>query len=280
MLKKVFDFFVFTSLFIATCAVLMVYQASLLFSVSFSVSLYAFVFFGSVCSYNFHWFLTPPDVPATSYKLRWNLSNRNLHLVLAIIGGLGAAVCCILLLEHWVWLAVTAFFTFLYSAPMISHPLFIWLRRIAVGKTIYLAAAWTHVTAFLPLIIEVKSLSAVHVWYVVNRFFFLYAICIVFDRRDVESDRKAGIKSLITSFSAKGVDRLFWFSEAVVLISSIVLAQWLALLDVLILFIPAMIMGLLYESSKKSKSDYLYYFLLDGLMALSAPILILAKFAR
>lgn len=280
MLKKVFDFFVFTSLFIATCAVLMVYQASLLFSVSFSFPLYAFVFFGSVCSYNFHWFLTPPDVPATSYKLRWNLSNRNLHFVLAIIGGLGAAVCSILLLEHWIWLAVTAFFTFLYSAPMISHPLFIWLRRIAIGKTIYLAAAWTHVTAFLPLIIAMKSLSAVHVWYVVNRFFFLYAICIVFDRRDVESDRNAGIKSLITYLSAKGVDRLFWFSEAVVLISSIILAQWLPLLDVLILFLPTMIMGLLYESSKQSKSDYLYYFLLDGLMALSAPILILAKFAR
>ncbi|WP_121355176.1 UbiA prenyltransferase family protein [Flavisolibacter nicotianae] len=280
MLKKIFDFFVFTSLFIATCAVLMVYQASLLFDVSFSLPLYAFVFFGSVCSYNFHWFLTPPDVPATSYKMRWNLSNRNLHLVLALIGAVGAGVCCILLLKHWVWLALTAFFTFLYSAPMIQHPLFTWLRRIAVGKTIYLAAAWTHVTSFLPLVISLKSLSAVHVWYVVNRFFFLYAICIVFDRRDVESDRRAGIRSLITYFSAAGIDRLFWFSTAVTAITSYLLTRWLAPLDVVILLLPALIMALLYQSSKQSKSDYLYYFLLDGLMALSAPILILAKFAR
>lgn len=280
MLKKIFDFFVFTSLFIATCAVLMVYQASLLFDVSFSFPLYAFVFFGSVCSYNFHWYLTPPDVPSTSYKLRWNVSNRNLHLVLALAGGIGAIVCCILLLEHWVWLGVTAFLTFLYSAPMIRHPLFTWLRRIAVGKTIYLAAAWTHVTAFLPLVIELKSLSAPHIWYVINRFFFIYAICIVFDRRDVESDRKAGIKSLITYFSAKGIDRLFWFSQAVVLLTCVILTQWLTVLEAAILLIPSLIMGLLYHSSKQSKSDYLYYFLLDGLMALSAPILILAKFAR
>lgn len=280
MLKKIFDFFVFTSLFIATCAVLMVYQASLLFDVAFSFPLYAFVFFGSVCSYNFHWFLTPPDVPATSYKLRWNLSNRNLHLVLAIIGAIGAGVCCILLIKQWVWLAMTAFFTFLYSAPMIQHPLFTWLRRIAVGKTIYLAAAWTHVTAFLPLVISLEKLSAVHIWYVVNRFFFLYAICIVFDRRDVESDRRAGIKSLITYFSATGIDRLFWFSTAVTTVTSVVLTRWLAPLDVVILFLPMLIMALLYQSSKQSKSDYLYYFLLDGLMAFSAPILILAKFAR
>jgi 4-hydroxybenzoate polyprenyltransferase len=115
---------------------------------------------------------------------------------------------------------------------------------------------------------------------VVNRFFFIYAICIVFDRRDVESDRKAGIKSLITYFSHKGIDRLFWFSQAIVLATSVILLQWLSLLDVVILFLPAVVMGFLYESSKQSKSDYLYYFLLDGLMALSAPILILAKFAR
>jgi len=280
LLKKIFDFFVFTSLFIATCAVLMVYQASLLFNVNFSLSLYGFVFFGSVCSYNFHWFLTPPDVPPTSYKLRWNLTNRKLHLILALTGMVGAGICCFLLIGHWVWLGVTAFLTFMYSAPMISHPFFTWLRRIAVGKTLYLTAAWAHVTAFLPLIIQLKSLSAPHIWYVINRFFFIYAICVVFDRRDVESDRRAGIKSLITYLSPRGIDILFWFSQAVVLASCVVLSQWLSVMEASILFIPSLIMCLLYESSKKSKSDYLYYFLLDGLMALSAPILILAKFAR
>lgn len=280
MLKKLFDFFVFTSLFIACCAVLMVYQASLLFGTGFRFSLYAFVFFGSVCSYNFHWFLTPPGVPSTSYKLRWNLTNRKLHLVLALLGGVGSVVSCYLLREHWIWLGMTAFFTFLYSAPMIPHPAFTWLRRIAIGKTIYLSAAWTHVTALLPLVIEAKDFSAPHIWYVINRFFFIYAICIVFDRRDVESDRKAGIKSLVTSLSAKGIDRLFWSSQAIVLLTCLLLTQWLSLTDVAILFLPALVMSVLYEPSKTSRSDYLYYFLLDGLMALSAPILILAKFAR
>lgn len=258
----------------------MVYQASLLFYIHFPPALYAFVFFGSVCSYNFHWFLTPPDVPATSYKLRWNLSNRSLHLIIFVIGGLGAALACFLLIQHWFWFGVTAFITFLYSAPMIPHPWAIWLRKIAVGKTIYLAAAWTHVTAFLPLIIEEKNLEPQHIWYVVNRFFFLYAICIVFDRRDVESDRKAGIKSLITYLSAKGVDRLFWASSVIALVTCIVLSQWLPWFQVVALAVPALVMCLLYNSSKQSKSDYLYYFLLDGLMALSAPILILLRFAR
>src|SRR5215211_1224420 len=114
----------------------MAYQASLLFGVHFQWALYAFVFFGSVCSYNFHWFLTPPHIPQPSYKLKWNITNRGLHLFLFIVGALGAAVTCLLLIEHWFWLGVTAMFTFLYSAPMIDYAPFIWLRKIAIGKTI------------------------------------------------------------------------------------------------------------------------------------------------
>ena len=258
----------------------MVYQTALLFNLQLPFALYFFVFSGSVCSYNFHWYLTPPDIPKTSSKQQWNLSNRNLHLTLFIAGMTGAAVSAIFLIEHWLWFGVTAFFTFLYSAPQINHPLTIWLRKIAIGKTIFLAFAWTHVTTLLPLFIEAKAITSNHIFFVINRFFFIYAICIVFDRRDVETDRKAGIKSLITYLNSKGVDRLFWASLVIVLLTIIILAKWFPVAELLILLLPSVVMGLLYKHSKKNTSDYLYYFLLDGLMALSAPILILAKFAR
>ena len=258
----------------------MVYQAFLLFGVQFPLALYLFVFFGSVCSYNFHWYLSPPEIPGASYKQQWNLSRRYLHLLLAVVGITGAAVCSLLLLEHWLWLGVTALFTFLYSAPMIPYKPFTWLRKIAVGKTIYLAFAWAHITSSLPLLVEFDGISVPQAWYLANRFFFIYAICIVFDRRDVECDRKAGIKSLITWLDERGVDRLFWISQAIVLITTVILTRWIPVPDACALLLPALIMGLLYQSSKQSKSDYLYYFLLDGLMALSAPILILLRFAR
>ena len=280
MLRKAFDFFVFTSLFIACCAVLMVYQTAVLFSLPLPFALYAFVFFGSVCSYNFHWYLTPPDVPDASYKLRWNISNRNLHLLLFILGLLGAGITSILLIKHWIWLGLTAFLTFLYSAPKIDHPLFVWLRKIAIGKTIFLAAAWAHITALLPLFIAQNSATWPQVLFVANRFFFIYAICIVFDRRDVEKDREAGIKSLITYLNEKGIDRLFGLSILLTFATAFLLLKWLSLTEVVVLLLPAFIMALLYQKSKQTSSDYLYYFLLDGLMALSSPILILLRFAR
>jgi 4-hydroxybenzoate polyprenyltransferase len=279
LLKKLFDFFLFTSLFIACCAVLMVYQTALLFELQLPLTFYAFVFSGTVCSYNFHWFLTPPEIDKPTSKLRWSLTNRPVHFWLFVVALIASGALTILLFRYWLYLAMSAVLTFLYSAPMINHPLTVRLRSIAIGKTIFLAFAWMHVTTLLPLLIA-DALSLQHILFAVNRLFFLYAICIAFDRRDVEKDRQAGIKSLITHLSLKAVDRLFWFSLLVSFITMIWLWKWLAVIDIVCLLLPILLMGLLYDRSKSTKSDYFYYFLLDGLMALSAPLLILAKFAR
>jgi 4-hydroxybenzoate polyprenyltransferase len=279
-LKKCFELFVFTSLFIAVCAVLMAYQAAMLFSFDLSFVLAGFVFSGTVCSYNFHWYLTPPGIEQLSPKLAWNISNRKLHFFLFILGGIGAGVFGLLLIQHWKLLLLTAAFTFLYSAPKIKHPLFSQLKKIAIGKTIYLAFAWTHVTALLPLLMNVGHFSWVHLVYVINRFFFIYAICILFDYRDVEHDRRAGIKSLITYLNKKQIHRLFWFSVGIAFATTIIMLNEFLLPDVIALLIPVIILALLYRRAQRNFSDYFYYFVLDGLMMLSAPLLLLTKFAR
>ena len=161
-----------------------------------------------------------------------------------------------------------------------SHPAFSSLRNIAVGKTIFLAFAWMHVTALLPMVINLRTLDMHHVWFAVNRFFYIYAICILFDYRDVEEDRKAGIKSLIIFLEEKGIDILFWGSVVVVFTTQILLLDYFTLAETMALLIPPLILSLLYYPSKRNFSDYLYYFILDGLMMLSAPLLLLIKFAR
>jgi 4-hydroxybenzoate polyprenyltransferase len=258
----------------------MVYQTCYLFSIPFSFALAGFVFSGSVCSYNFHWYLTPPTVEQPTEKEVWNISNKRIHLILFILGLIGSAIFTFLLIQHWFWLGVTAFVTFLYSAPKIEHPVFGLLKKIAVGKTIFLAFAWMHVTTLLPMVIETKSLEFHHVWFVVNRFFYIYAICILFDYRDVEEDKRAGIRSLITYLNEKGIDALFWFSVGVVVVTLFLLLDYFSMANKIALLIPVIILSLLYYPSKKNFSDYLYYFILDGLMMLSVPLLLLIKFAR
>src|SRR4029079_18984627 len=104
-----------------------------------------------------------------------------------------------------------------------------------------------------------------------GRFFFIYAICIMFDYRDREHDRVQGIRSLITYLSVKGINYLFALSLFTFSILTIVMARYgLSNLSLIFLLIPAGITAALYTYSQKNSSDFLYFFVLDGLMAVSA----------
>lgn len=258
----------------------MVYQTDLLFDIEPSLNILGFVFSGTVCSYNFHWYLTPPNVGGPTEKVIWNIKNKQLHLILFFIGLIGSAIFSILLIHEWFWLIITAFVTFLYSAPKIPFPVFTHLRKVAVGKTIFLAFSWTHVTALLPMVIHNPVLTDAQIWFVVNRFFFIYAICILFDYRDREADKNDQIRSLITMLNEKGIDLLFWGSMVVFFITIFLMMPYFALSLIGSLALPGFLLCFLYYPSKNTSSDYLYYFVLDGFMMLSAPLVVLVKFVR
>jgi hypothetical protein len=117
-----------------------------------SRNLMGFVFFSTVCSYNLHWYLTPHSVSA-SWRIAWAQQHKGWHLVLFSIGLLGSALYFILIQEHWIALAFAAGVTFLYTAPKLPQPLFRRLKKIAIGKTIFLAFVWTYVTTVLPILV-------------------------------------------------------------------------------------------------------------------------------
>src|SRR6185503_16161731 len=171
----------------------MVYQTyTLILSKTVDPWFAAFVFFSTVCSYNFHWALTP-HMLAPSHRMEWGEKHKSYHSLLSLAGLTGAAICFFFLKEHWFYIGIAAVFTFLYSAPKISVPPFLWLKRIAVGKTIFLAMAWTYVTAALPILIEANIITSKAILFCIGQFFFIYAICILFDFRDREEDKAEGI---------------------------------------------------------------------------------------
>lgn len=253
----------------------MVYQAYLLFGIPPDFAYLSFTFLGTLCSYNFHWYLTPASFGG-SYKAAWSIANKKLHAALFLVSLGGAIYFGWQLLPHWPWLLATAFLTFLYSAPKIPHAAARYLQQIAIGKTFFLAFAWTHVTALLPLVLESPQLTNPEIFYVVNRFFLIYAICILFDYRDQESDREQGIRSVITRLDPEGVHLYFWGNIAAFFGSCLLLPfMGFALPQVLALAVPGIILAALFRYSLHQRGDYLYYLVLDGLMALSLPLLVL-----
>ena len=275
LLKKLVRFIVFTSFFLALCAVMMVYLTYVVFHLQPDYLFLAFTFCGTLCSYNFHWYLTPQSYSG-SKKAAWSVRNKRLHLALSIAGGLGAAFFGVQLLQHWQWLATTAFLTFLYSAPLIPHPAARWLQKIAIGKTLFLAFAWTHITSLLPIVLQQPIISDAEVVYVVQRFFLIYSICILFDYRDREQDLRQGIRSVITAFEPAGVHRFFWGNIIAILLWSVALFyfhfHWTT---VAALALPGIAVAALSDYSLRHPGDFLFYGVLDGLMALSLPLLLL-----
>ncbi|RYY40402.1 MAG: hypothetical protein EOO08_04515 [Chitinophagaceae bacterium] len=278
ILRSLGDWALFTSVFIALCAVAMTASALYFYNLPPHPLLLLFVFSGTLCSYNFHWMLTP-ELYGENSKAAWSYRHKKLHAFLFAIAGI-ASVCCVWLLRaHWPWLLLTAFITFLYSAPKLTFRPFTWLRQVAVGKTAFLALAWTHIPFILPLLISGAVWRTQDYLLIFNRFYLIYPICILFDHRDREADRREGIRSLVTQLPDAGIARLFFGSMTVFFASLVALGfmgqspwtlAWLALPGVLLVY--------LYRAALRERSDYFYYFVLDGLMALSSVGLLMAVF--
>ena len=278
MLKKIFDFFLFSSLFISLCAVLMVYQTyQLLISGEPSKTLLLFIFSSTVCSYNFHWWLTPTSVHS-SQRINWAQRHKGLHHFLYLTGLISCIIFFFLLREHWMAIAFGGILTFLYSAPKLPQTFFKALKKIAIGKTIFLSFVWMYVTTLLPVFVSGTAFNTQIFLFAVSRFFLIYSICILFDYRDRDDDKADGIRSMITYFNEKGINRLF--SISLIIFTATTIALYLfnfTISDIIILLLPGVIVAILYRMAKASYSDYLFYFILDGLMMLSALLMLVRK---
>lgn len=237
-----------------------------------------FTFFSTLCSYNFHWALSPA-ADSETIRVRWTKAHKPLQYILIIAGFAGAAWFALPFLQYWFWLGISVILTFLYSAPKLPLSIFDSLKKIAIGKTIFLSFVWAYVTTALPIIIDGQPWDEERILFLVSRFFLIYSICIIFDKRDREQDRKQGIRSMVTYFSENNVRRLFQASLLIFFISTMLLFYssipvWM----VMALLAPGLIVWNLYNISARNYSDYLYYFILDGLMMLSALFTSLTSF--
>lgn len=274
--QKIGEFIIYSNLFIAVCAVLMANQTYkfLLHSLPDRNLIY-FIFFATICSYSFHWYFTSHSV-IPSPRIKWTLKNRNIHLLLFLIGLTGSGIFFFLLSIHWYWLLLASIITFLYSAPKIPHPYFRALRKAGLGKTVFLALVWMYVTTILPIIVSEETWKPDFTLFVLSRFFLVYAICILFDLRDREDDKEAGIRSIIVFLSKRNISILFVFSTLAFAVTTLWMLQFgYPLMSVLVILIPGIIVAGLYHYAKNNFSDLLYYFVLDGLMALSAILMLI-----
>jgi UbiA prenyltransferase family len=277
VLKKLLQFFLFSNLFIAGAAVIMGWQTLDLYTGEKQFSVYyEFLFFATLTSYNAHWYLSAL-VPGNSVRATWLQKYRILHGWFFFLGLAGTSWFGWQLRDHWFWLAVAGVPTFLYTAPKIPYPLFNWLKKIAVGKTFFLSAVWTYATALLPLQIAAVNWYPSTWLFLAGRFLLLYGICILFDYRDREEDKKDGILTLLHVFDDKQVRWFFYTSMVIFFAVNCWQFNYLSAVETYSLLLPGLLLTAVFGYARKNFSDYLYYLFLDGLMMLSGLVQLLWK---
>lgn len=168
--------------------------------------------------------------------------------------------------------------TFLYSAPKIPYKYFALLSKIAIGKTLFLTFVWMYVTTALPALIAGGGWTTQLTLFCISRFFLIYSICILFDYRDRDSDRAQGVKSMITWMSERNIFIIFLSSLMLFLLSTVFLYnESFTITTIILLLVPGAIVLGLYNYAKTHFSDYLYYFVLDGLMMFSSLLTLLFR---
>lgn len=269
------DYLIFGNIFIAVCSVLMVYYTFAVFNSPVSYTLLGFVFFASISSYSFHSYL-PTTEKEYSEKVKWVLTHRTYLLTSLLIGALGSAIFLFYLKQDIKLILTLVLFTVLYSSPKIKFEKFTFFKQFGTAKTLYLAAIWTLVTVSLPLSAIVSYDTAAGVLFFINRFFLIYAICILFDLKDKEYDIQRGIKSIVTILDERKIQVLFIICIILFFISSLAFYIFMKSIAVIAtLIIPGILLLFLLKKSKETKSDYWFSFVLDGVMMLSSILYLL-----
>ena len=275
-IKKISEFILFSSIFIAACAVALSIETNLLFHLPLNnLSFYCFVFGATIVQYNLH-YLVKTTAVKNSQRLSWSLKNKNLHTILFTIGCIFILISLFSFkLRHFYILSILGAIAFLYSFPALPFGKRKRIKDYGFLKIITLALLWTLVTVWFP-VNDIPVNKMLYLFIFIKRFVFMFVLCLLFDVRDIDVDRKENIKTLPVALGEKksydialmvlvlflvlSGAQYFLFPEAGIFIAMI--------LSTVATFITV-------ELSKKINSDFFYLAGIDGMMLLQAALVYL-----
>ncbi len=194
MIKRIFDFYIFSNIHVAL-AVFCLTKITLLDYDIESNLLPWFVFFSTIASYNFIRFYKIPEIQRWSFEFM--KKNKK-----GILGLTFLSVLSIIYLSFLVKLATLltlvpfGLFTLFYVVPIpVKKNNSLALRNVAFFKLFLIAISWAGVTVLVPLVNYDIELHSNALFIFIQRFLFVVVITIPFDIRDIKFDN-ANLKTL------------------------------------------------------------------------------------
>jgi 4-hydroxybenzoate polyprenyltransferase len=283
LLQQVFDFLLFSNIFMSFCAIAQGLITFYLIGAKPVYEVLAILFIGTLGLYNFSILISKPAHPENSplIRERWFFAHHRLMVTITI-------VCIMALLplfflistESKILLVFLGVVSFSYSLPLFTlGDRKFGLRNIPGLKQFLITLVWTMSSVLLPLLeAQHRGLGTVSMRdttiLIAKRFLFIAALTVPFDIRDLFQDRQSGLKTVPVVWGEK---RAYLFCQ--VLLAGYIVLMFLFRHDgfssnFFALTITAVLAGWLIFRSTIEKNEYYYFFWLDGILILQYILLV------
>lgn len=278
-MKSVFQTFIYGAIFISLCTVGLCMETSLLLDVPFnSFYFYLLVFSATLGQYNIHYYIKR-DANPDSDRFFWSVQHRKTYLILNIVGAAGVLTGLFHLKpKNLMVLAIVAIITILYSFPLLPFKKKKRLKDFGLLKILTLSYVWALITVWFPAVTLTRVTPDFQVVFI-QRFIFMFVLCLAFDIRDVASDSRSGIRTLPVSLGIRRSYLIIYGGlVAFVAISVLQFSHTHQFMQFNGMVVSALATFFMIEYARGRNSDMLYLSCIDGMMLLQAILIGIASF--
>ncbi|SNZ01542.1 hypothetical protein [Flagellimonas pacifica] len=181
-LRFIFNFYLNASIHVALAVISLLGVTSLVLEIPLNLSLFGFVFFGTIVCYNF----VKYGVEAKKYLVVMNAYHKNIQALSFFCFGL--AVYFLIHLDRKIWVAVLGLglISCLYAIPLLPKTKN--LRSLGGFKIYIVALVWVGFTVLLPVLDNELDISWDLKILFLQRFILVVALILPFEIRDLQWD--------------------------------------------------------------------------------------------
>jgi 4-hydroxybenzoate polyprenyltransferase len=262
-IKRFIDFLLFGNLYIALGAFLLSQCTIIELRLNISYSYSILVFFSTLFIYNLQrvFYITPINSEPISVRRKWISENQKTIIALTMIGLIGTSVSlfycdtkAILYLSPLCILSIGYFF------PSVQ------LRKFALLKIFILVTVWTATCYIIPILLSSNNFSSSNFIYTLSGFCFMAAICLPFDNRDIEIDKKENIQTFAVLFGSRRINLIAFIFSILYFTLLIIIEVDLTILTInSIVFLTSSVLIL---KNNNPRNEYFYIAGIDGTLIL------------
>ncbi len=167
-----------------------------------------------------------------------------------------------------IWMLPGGFIAFGYVLPLLFGKKR--LRDLGWGKIIMIGWSWAWLTAFVPLYFLAHESFLMVIVLTAQRMFFIIALTVPFEIRDMQVDRSVGLITLPEKFGKKGTSLFVWsLWIGILLLSFIVSYHYFNAAYFMAMLVISICALMIFRYSSTTQDDYFFGGLTDGMMILA-----------